>query len=90
LGPSRRCYRDLKIDRLRKILRARTGRKVMAKYLSRTCPRCGDYFGIVMPQRIHKAREHPVNGLCAVCGYKLTWKVIPGKTLPSADPDAKL
>src|SRR5213594_2864179 len=53
----------------------------MAKYLDRTCPRCKGYLGVVIPIPTQKTTEFPVNGFCAVCRYKLTWKVIQGKRL---------
>jgi hypothetical protein len=39
----------------------------MAKYLSRTCPKCNDYLGIA------------INGQCLRCGYRLAWILIVGR-----------
>src|SRR5262245_31854521 len=52
----------------------------MANYLVRTCPKCGDYFGVVLPRLSWKSKETPVNGLCAFCGYKFSWKLVDGKS----------
>jgi hypothetical protein len=51
----------------------------MGRYIARACPKCGEYFGIVMPERRKKEAAQLVNGLCALCGYTLAWKLIPGK-----------
>ena len=52
---------------------------VMAKYLTRTCPRCRGYFGVVVSQWPTRDREYLVSGFCTTCGYRLKgWKVILG------------
>jgi len=51
----------------------------MAKYLPRKCPRCGDYLGIVVPEPPDPAQEVVVDAHCAVCNFKLDWKVISGR-----------
>ena len=52
----------------------------MAKYIARNCPKCHDYFGVVVNQRPKSNGEHPINGFCAVCGYQLKgWRLIVGR-----------
>jgi len=51
----------------------------MAKYLYRNCPRCNDYLGVVVPEPPEPVEEVPVDAHCAVCGFKLDWKVVLGK-----------
>ena len=51
----------------------------MAKYLYRTCPKCKDYLGVVVPEPPDPAGEIPIDAHCAVCGFKLAWKVVLGK-----------
>ena len=43
----------------------------MAKYLQCSCPKCGDYLGIVMPEREAKFPVQVINGRCLKCGYRL-------------------
>jgi len=50
----------------------------MAKYLYRTCPKCKDYFGVVVPEPPEPVTEVPIDAHCAVCGFKLAWKVLTG------------
>src|SRR5262245_52824668 len=50
----------------------------MARYLPRTCPKCGSYLGVVLLRFGWKSRETPVNGLCALCGYSFKWILIDG------------
>ena len=49
----------------------------MARYLSRTCPKCKEYLGIVVPES--KRQEIPVKGTCLDCGFRLSWRVVTGK-----------
>ncbi len=51
----------------------------MAKYLYRTCPKCKDYLGVVVPEPPEPVTEVAINAYCAVCGFKLAWKVITGR-----------
>ncbi len=51
----------------------------MLKYLYRTCPKCGDYLGVVVPDPPETIREIPIDAYCAVCGFKLNWKIIRGR-----------
>jgi C4-type Zn-finger protein len=56
----------------------------MARYINRKCPKCGDYFGVVVNQRPHKNGEHPIKGFCSVCGYQLRgWRLILGRKRPA-------
>ena len=50
----------------------------MAKYLSRSCPRCNGYVGIVMREPGSKTQLQAVNGHCLRCSYRLAWIVIRG------------
>ncbi len=61
------------------------GRRIlspMLKYLYRTCPKCGDYLGVVVPDPPEPEREIPIDAYCVVCGFKLDWKVVLGKKSP--------
>ncbi len=51
----------------------------MAKYLSRNCPRCNGYVGIVLREPGRNTQLQAVNGHCLGCGYRLAWIVIRGK-----------
>ena len=52
----------------------------MARYLARRCPRCQDYFGVVVSQWPTDDREYQVSGLCTTCGHRLKgWRVILGR-----------
>jgi len=51
----------------------------MAKYLYRTCPKCKDYLGVVVPEPPDPVTEVPIDAHCAVCGFKLDWKVVVGR-----------
>lgn len=57
----------------------------MTRYLARSCPRCGDYLGVVVPQPPEPTREIPIHARCLKCGFKLPWKVIQG-TKPGRSP----
>ena len=50
----------------------------MIKYLARNCPRCGDFFGVVVSEPVRKTNVQPVNGICTSCGYHMHWSVILG------------
>ncbi|MCZ6621947.1 MAG: hypothetical protein O7C72_08635 [Deltaproteobacteria bacterium] len=54
----------------------------MLKYLYRTCPKCGDYLGVVVCDPPEPKREIPIDAHCVVCGFKLNWRVILGKKSP--------
>ncbi len=51
----------------------------MLKYLYRTCPKCKDYMGVVVPDPPESKREVPIDAHCVVCGFKLGWKLVLGK-----------
>ena len=51
----------------------------MAKYLYRSCPKCSDYLGVVVPEPPEPVTEVSIDAHCAVCGFKLDWKVVLGK-----------
>ncbi len=51
----------------------------MLKYLYRTCPKCNDYMGVVVPDPPELEREAPIDARCLRCGFKLAWKVVLGK-----------
>ena len=51
----------------------------MAKYLYRTCPKCNDYLGVVVPEPPEPAKEVLIDARCLRCGFKLDWKVVMGK-----------
>jgi hypothetical protein len=52
---------------------------IMAKYIARRCPKCRDYFGVVVNQEPRNDGEHPITAYCAVCGYQLKgWRLVLG------------
>ncbi len=51
----------------------------MLKYLYRTCPKCKDYMGVVVPDPPEPEREIPIDAYCVVCGFKLGWRLVLGK-----------
>jgi hypothetical protein len=50
----------------------------MPKYLYRTCPKCKDYLGVVVPEPPEPVTEVPIDARCLRCGFKLAWNVIMG------------
>ena len=58
----------------------------MAKYLSRTCPKCKDYLGVVVPEPPEPVKEIPIDARCLRCGFKLAWKVVMGRKSISGTP----
>ncbi len=50
----------------------------MDKYLARTCPKCNDYLGVVIPEPLDLTREIPVDAICSRCGFNLLWKIVTG------------
>jgi hypothetical protein len=50
----------------------------MAVYLARTCPKCRNYFGVVIAELEGRGRSQPINGRCAACGYEIHWTLFPG------------
>jgi len=53
----------------------------MAKYLYRTCPKCKDYLGVVVPEPPEPVKEVPIDAHCAVCGFKLDWRIVLGRSV---------
>ena len=51
----------------------------MAKYLYRTCPKCKNYPGVVVPKPPEPVTEVPIDARCLRCGYKLAWQVVTGR-----------
>lgn len=52
----------------------------MAKYLTRSCPRCNGYLGIVLRQPARNTLVQAINGQCLECGYGLAaWILVRGK-----------
>jgi len=51
----------------------------MAKHLYRTCPKCKDYLGVVVPEPPEPVAEVPIDARCLRCGFKLDWKVVLGQ-----------
>jgi C4-type Zn-finger protein len=51
----------------------------MATYLTRPCPRCNGYLGIVLREPGRNTPVRAVNGHCLKCGYRMAWIVIKGK-----------
>ena len=50
----------------------------MAQYLSRSCPKCGDYLGVVIPEPPEPVEEIHIDAHCVRCGFKLDWRVVLG------------
>ncbi len=50
----------------------------MAKYIPHTCPKCGGYLGVVIPEPLEPTREIPVDATCLRCRYKMLWKIVTG------------
>jgi hypothetical protein len=60
---------------------------VMARYLPRSCPECRHYLGVVIPEPGRGASPQPVDAHCPVCGYRLGWTVIRGRSPVDQTPD---
>ncbi len=58
----------------------------MTKYLYRSCPKYGDYLGVVVLEPAEPVEEIPIKATSLRCGYKLPWKVVQGKAI-FFDPD---
>jgi hypothetical protein len=54
----------------------------MAKHLARNCPRCGDFFGVILGKPLPDSIAFPIKGCCMRCGYQIDWKLIPGSGGP--------
>jgi hypothetical protein len=50
----------------------------MSKCVTRACPRCGDFFGVVLGIPLPETSVFPVKGWCMRCGYQIEWKLIIG------------
>jgi hypothetical protein len=48
----------------------------MARYLYRTCPHCGNYLGVVVPQTVDGRASGNIAASCALCDYELSWAVV--------------
>lgn len=46
------------------------------KYLSRLCPRCNGYVGIIVREPGRNTPLEAVNGHCLRCSYRMAWIVI--------------
>jgi hypothetical protein len=46
----------------------------MAVYLARNCPRCGNFWGVVVAKP-NGSGFQPIHGLCSTCGYEISWAV---------------
>lgn len=58
----------------------------MAKYLYRSCPKCGDYLGVVIPEPPEPEEEGRIDATCLRCGYRLDLRIIlPKNALKSAN-----
>ena len=51
----------------------------MTKYLYRSCPKCKDYLGVVVPEPPQPVTEVPIDARCLRCGFKLAWKIVLGR-----------
>src|SRR5262245_39765917 len=45
--------------------------RTMARYITRICPRCREYFGVTIRFPSSQSREPPISAWCAGCGYEL-------------------
>ncbi len=50
----------------------------MAHYISRSCPRCGDYFGIALIHPYPECKNLPIDGYCPTCQYRVKWTLVFG------------
>ena len=48
----------------------------MAVYLARTCPKCRNYFGVVIREPAKQREIHTRS--FAKCGYEVNWTLLPG------------
>jgi hypothetical protein len=47
--------------------------KTWLVYLARSCPRYGNYFGVVIGEPKRESKVQPRRGSCAKCGYEINW-----------------
>jgi hypothetical protein len=59
----------------------------MARYIPRTCPKCRDYFGVVVIHPYPMAKTLPVDGYCATCQYRIKWSLVVGSVQRLQDND---
>ena len=50
----------------------------MSKCVTRTCPRCGNFLGVVLGNQLPEKKVFPIRGWCMQCGYKIEWNLIIG------------
>jgi hypothetical protein len=53
----------------------------MAKYLTRACPDCGDFFGVILGAPAPETSVSAIRGACLRCGYRIDWKLILGSAV---------
>ena len=51
----------------------------MAKYLYRSCPKCKDYLGVVVPEPPEPVAEVAIDAYCVVRSFELDWRVVLNK-----------
>jgi len=59
----------------------------MAKYIPHTCPKCGGYLGVIIPDPLEPTSEIPVDATCSRCGFNLLWKIVTGKWITLYKPE---
>jgi C4-type Zn-finger protein len=47
-----------------------------AKYLTRSCPKCAGYFGVIVSRLPHRSSIRAVSGWCKRCNYEIAWALL--------------
>ena len=57
----------------------------MTVSLARSCPRCRNYFGVVIAQPEGREKSQPINGRCNVFGYEIYSTLLTGYAQTAVD-----
>jgi C4-type Zn-finger protein len=47
-----------------------------AKYLTRNCPKCAGYFGVIVSSLPYRSSIRAVTGWCKRCNYEIAWALV--------------
>jgi hypothetical protein len=48
----------------------------LAKYLSRNCPMCAGYFGVIVSRLPYGSSIQAISGWCKRCNYRIAWSLL--------------
>ena len=59
--------------------RSRSSPRPHSRPMARSCPRCRNYFGVVIGEPEGRRNIQLIYGRCAECGYEIAWALISGR-----------